>query len=168
MPRGSCRAASAVSKTMRKEEHGRRAGAGGGAGAGAGAGGALEAWSVAGGRLAGAEAALFQAGLAPYLAYLYFLGREDAKVRRQAGTRLQMPWQAGTPHRVSACVGATAPAAARSARCARNEGGAKGLQCIDALETKAAPKACSARQATSRRQRRRGLRVANWLAWRVV
>ena len=123
---------------------------------------------AAGGRLAGAEAALFQAGLAPYLTYLYFLGREDAKVRTQAGTRLQMPWQAGTPHRVSACAGATAPAAARSARCARNEGGAKGLQCIDALETKAAPKACSARQATSRRQRRRGLRAANWLAWRVV
>ena len=63
---------------------------GAGAGAGAGAGGAsviadvaVDAWSVSGGttlgaRFAGVESKLFQAGLLPYLVYLWFLSRTAA------------------------------------------------------------------------------------------
>ena len=45
---------------------------------------AVDAWSVTGGttlgaKFAGVETKLFQAGLLPYLAYLYFLGKDEAR-----------------------------------------------------------------------------------------
>ena len=45
---------------------------------------AVDAWSVSGGttlgvRFAGVETKLFQAGLLPYLVYLYFLGKDEAR-----------------------------------------------------------------------------------------
>ena len=45
---------------------------------------AVDAWSVTGGttlgaKFAGVETKLFQAGLLPYLVYLYFLGKDEAR-----------------------------------------------------------------------------------------
>ena len=57
---------------------------------------AVDAWSVSGGttlgvRFAGVETKLFQAGLLPYLVYLYFLGKDEARNTTRVQLRRQVP-----------------------------------------------------------------------------